>query len=184
MTLKPGINKIEYFSRIDGKPEPGVAKIYLSDMTGQKPAGVSFANNEAEHQAWAAAYEAKFATVTNSRIYIKTIPSQLAYNVKEITVRAVTDYQFIFENPDHMLHNLVITKPGKATAVGEMADAMAAQADALLRHYVPDTGGYPFLDTTNSFRRKDRFTIYYSKRAGEVSLHLHLSGPLANLWQE
>ena len=38
-----------------------------------------------------------------------------------------------------MLHNLVITQPGKESAVGEMADAMASRPDAMAKHYVPDT---------------------------------------------
>lgn len=139
LDLVPGLNKIEFFSEQDGIPKKGAVNLYLSDLTGGKPEGVSFAKDNAEHAAWEKAYEAEFATVTDTRIYIKAVPAQLAYNVKTITVKAGHPYQFIFENPDHMLHNLVITKPGKVAEVGAMADAMAADPDAMAKHYVPDT---------------------------------------------
>ena len=38
-----------------------------------------------------------------------------------------------------MLHNVVITKPGQAAEVGALADEMAAQADAMEKHYIPET---------------------------------------------
>lgn len=139
ITLEPGTNKIEFFTAMEGKPKKGAIDLYLANLTGDKPESILFAKDEDEHRAWAKIYEAENATVTEDRIYIKTVPAKLAFNVTEFTVKAGSTYRFILENPDHMLHNLVITKPGKATAVSGMADAMAAQADAMAKHYVPDT---------------------------------------------
>ena len=56
----------------------------------------------------------------------------MKFNVPSFTVKARKSYRFVLENPDHMLHNLVIAKPRKAVAVGEMSDAMA-------KHYVPES---------------------------------------------
>ncbi len=139
VTLDPGINKIEYFSEMRGKPMKGAANLYLANLIGEKPKGVTFARNTGEHQAWGKEWEDLYATVTDSRIYLKTIPSQLAFNVKTFTVKPNTEYQFILENPDHMLHNLVITNKGQANAVGELADKMAVDPDAMAKHFVPDT---------------------------------------------
>lgn len=137
--LEPGINKIEYFSERGGKPMKGDANLYLANLVGDKPEGVTFANTEAEHKSWAKSWEGRYATVTEDRIYVKAIPSQLAFNVKSFTVKPGKEYRFVFENPDHMLHNLVITQPGKATAVGELADKMATQTEAMAKHFVPET---------------------------------------------
>ena len=38
-----------------------------------------------------------------------------------------------------MLHNIVITKPRSGNAVGELADKMASQADAMAKHFIPDS---------------------------------------------
>lgn len=137
--LQRGINKIEYFSEHRGKPMKGATNLYLANLVGEKPAGVRIAPTEAEHQTWAKSWEDRYATVTDDRIYIKAIPSQLAFNVKTFTVKPGREYRFVFENPDHMLHNLVITQPGKGTTVGELSDEMATQPDAMTNHFVPES---------------------------------------------
>lgn len=137
LTLKKGINKIEFYSEIDGRARPGKYDLYLANLIGSKPEGVTFAKDEKTHQSWKKSFEDRYATVTQDRILIKTVPSQLSFNVPDFTVKAGKTYRFVFENPDHMLHNLVITRPGKAVAVGELADAMTSQPDAMARHYVP-----------------------------------------------
>lgn len=139
ISLTKGINKIEFYSAIDGKPKRGKYDLYLANLTGSKTEGVTFAKDEASHSAWSKDYEDRNATVTDERIIIKTVPSQLSFNVPSFTVKAGKSYRFILENPDHMLHNFVITKPGKAVAVGEMSDAMASQPDAMAKHYIPET---------------------------------------------
>jgi len=139
LTLVPGVNKIAFESADRGQPTEGRLDLYLANPIGGKPERVTFAKDQAEHTAWEKTYEDAFATVTDSRIYIKAVPSQMVYNVTRFTVKAGRTYTFVFENPDHMQHNLVITKPGKAAAVGALADAMAANPDAMEKHYVPDS---------------------------------------------
>lgn len=137
--LKTGINKIAYFSEIAGKPKKGKTSLYLANLVGNRPDATTFAKDLPEHQSWSKAYEAEFATVTDTRIYLKAIPSQLAFNVTTFTVKAGTTYDFVFENPDHMLHNIVITQPGKATEVGELSEKMASAPDAMKRHFIPES---------------------------------------------
>ena len=139
LSFTKGMNLIRTSSSSAGSRRPVVAKLSLADQTGKKPKGIHFAKNPAEHQKWAKAYDEEFATVTDKHIYLKTIPAALEFNVKSFTVKAGKTYDFIFDNVDHMLHNVVITKPGQEAAVGALADAMASQADAMEKHYIPES---------------------------------------------
>ena len=137
VTLEKGDNQIRYFlSR--GKRPNLLIDLYIANLIGNLPEGITFPADEEEHRKWNSAYDAANATVTADRIRIKAVPSKMAFNVKEFRVRAGHTYQFTFENPDHMLHNLLIVKPGKAAVVGAMADTMAAQAGAMEKHFIPD----------------------------------------------
>lgn len=138
VTLDEGDNQIRYFLSQGKKPNPFV-DLYLANPIGSVPTGIVFPANEDEHRKWNAAYDAANATVTEDRIRIKAVPSKMAFNAKEFRVRPGHTYQFAFENPDHMLHNLLIVKPGKAAVVGAMADKMAAQAGAMEKHFIPDS---------------------------------------------
>jgi azurin len=55
----------------------------------------------------------------------------------ELRVRAGQPVRLVFENPDLMPHNLLLTAPDAAEEVGALADAMAAEPSAMARHYVP-----------------------------------------------
>jgi len=139
-----GMNVIETTSGPANGRRSGVAKLSLADQTGRKPKGVHFAKDETEHKQWAKVYDEEFATVTDKHIYLKTIPAALEFNVKSFTVKAGKSYEFIFDNVDHMLHNVVITKPGQEAAVGALADEMASQADAMEKHYIPESDAILF----------------------------------------
>lgn len=141
--LVKGINHIEYFEKVKGKRGSRI-DLYLADLTGEVPDDVRIAKDLAEHQSWAKTWNDKYATVTDSRIYIKAVPSQMAFNVKTFTVEPGKEYQFVFDNPDHMLHNIVITKQGRGDAVGYLADKMAAQPDGMAKHFVPENDAVLF----------------------------------------
>ena len=139
VSLESGLNKLEYFTKADHRGRPGRIDLYLSNLIGGKPEPLNFPKDEAQHLKWTAEYDAANATVTDTTIRLKAIPAKMAFNVTEIHVEAGHTYQFIFENPDHMLHNVVISQPGKANAVGELADAMAAHPDGMAKHFVPES---------------------------------------------
>ncbi|MGE9270467.1 MAG: DUF7133 domain-containing protein, partial [Verrucomicrobiales bacterium] len=141
--LLAGINSIETTTRPNGRRRERFS-MNLADPVGRKPEGIVFARDAKEHRKWATAYEAKFATVTDKHIYLKTVPAALEFNVKSFTVKAGRTYEFIFENVDHMLHNVVVVKPGAEAKVGALADAMAARADAMEKHYVPESDAVLF----------------------------------------
>lgn len=54
-----------------------------------------------------------------------------------ITVKAGSKIKLTFNNPDDMMHNFLLVKPGKADAVGEQAVALGLQGQE--KGFIPDT---------------------------------------------
>jgi azurin len=71
-------------------------------------------------------------------IRIKALQNEMKYDLKTFTVEAGRSVVIIFENPDFMQHNLVITRPGTMTVVGRAADKLATDAKGASMQYVPD----------------------------------------------
>jgi putative membrane-bound dehydrogenase-like protein len=71
-------------------------------------------------------------------IRIKAVVNELQFDVTEFSVQAGEEVEIIFENPDFMQHNLLITEPGSLEEVGKAADKMAGNTDAAQKNYVPD----------------------------------------------
>ncbi|MEM6768028.1 MAG: plastocyanin/azurin family copper-binding protein [Bacteroidota bacterium] len=65
---------------------------------------------------------------------IGTLPG-LKYDVAEIRVKAGEKVRLNFNNNDDMLHNLLIVKPGKADAIGQLAMELGLQGQE--KGYVP-----------------------------------------------
>lgn len=82
--------------------------------------------------------EKKSGIVKKTVIRIKAIQNEMKYDLKTFTVMAGQPVEIIFENPDFMQHNLVITKPGAMEIVGRAADKLATDAKGASMHYVPD----------------------------------------------
>src|SRR5690606_26424029 len=76
--------------------------------------------------------------VPSQRIVLRAVKDIMQYDKKLITVRAGEPITLIFENPDGMQHNVVISQPGTLEIVGKAADAMLRASDAFEKHYVPD----------------------------------------------
>lgn len=60
----------------------------------------------------------------------------LKYDISEIQVKAGSKVKLTFNNNDDMLHNLIITRPGQASKIGEMAAQMGLIGEE--KGYVPD----------------------------------------------
>jgi len=69
-------------------------------------------------------------------LVVGTVPG-LKYDTSLLTVRAGARVRLVFKNSDDMLHNLVITKPGRGDAVGQAA--MELGLDGLAKSYVPES---------------------------------------------
>ena len=49
------------------------------------------------------------------------------------------DPNAVFDNPDIMMHNWVLLKPGSLNEIGYLADKLAAQPDGMEKEYLPDS---------------------------------------------
>lgn len=71
-------------------------------------------------------------------IKIKVIKNEMKYDLKTFSVEAGKPVEIVFENPDFMQHNLVITQLGALKTVGAAADKLAAHPKGAEMQYVPD----------------------------------------------
>jgi azurin len=76
--------------------------------------------------------------VSDNVIQIKVIKNQMKYDLKTFEVEAGKAIEIVFENPDFMQHNLVITKPGALETVGKAADKLASDPNGAEKQYVPE----------------------------------------------
>lgn len=71
-------------------------------------------------------------------IRIKVIKNEMKYDLKTFEAEAGKPVEIVFENPDFMQHNLVITQPGALQTVGKAADKLASDPKGAEKQYVPD----------------------------------------------
>ncbi len=71
-------------------------------------------------------------------IRLKVIKNEMKYDLKEFTVEAGKPVEIIFENPDFMQHNLLITQIGSLETVGKAADKMAGDPKGAEKNYIPE----------------------------------------------
>ena len=74
-------------------------------------------------------------------ITIGTKPG-LKFDIGELRVKAGSKVKLVFNNNDDMLHNLVVTKPGAANAVGEAALNLGLKGAEM--NYIPDNDNVLF----------------------------------------
>lgn len=70
-------------------------------------------------------------------LVLKTLPEQMFYDKTRLVVEAGKPVEIIFENPDSMPHNFVITVPGAREEIGKLAETMVPQADEEGRMFIP-----------------------------------------------
>lgn len=61
----------------------------------------------------------------------------LTYDTREFHVKAGEAIKLVFNNPDVVPHNWVLIQPGKLQVIGQEANKLVADPEALIRHYVP-----------------------------------------------
>lgn len=72
-------------------------------------------------------------------IRLRTLPEQMYFDQTLIPVEAGKPVAIIFENPDAMQHNLVLTAPGALEEIGQASEKMPPTPDAEGRLYVPSS---------------------------------------------
>ena len=100
--------------------------------------GLASAGDPAALGELVAAWESAHAADADA-LRVQAVPNQMQFAPREIRVKAGKMVRVVFENPDLMLHNFVLLRPGSGEEVGGLADQMAAKADAAARAYIPDS---------------------------------------------
>ncbi|MEM8668702.1 MAG: PVC-type heme-binding CxxCH protein [Planctomycetota bacterium] len=72
-------------------------------------------------------------------IAIGTVSHRMIYDKEQVVVQAGRPVEFRFSNTDAMPHNFAIVQPGALQEVGELAEKTARDADAMARHFIPDS---------------------------------------------
>jgi putative membrane-bound dehydrogenase-like protein len=111
-------------SLADAKPS-ALSRAIKTALTGAK-AGAATAETEEE------------LAKTHQIIRVKSTIGTLQYDVKEFSVKAGQPVAIVYENPDQLQHNLIVTTPGSYDRIGAEADKMMAAPDGLARSYIPD----------------------------------------------
>lgn len=100
---------------------------------------------------------ANWSNGPDQTIEIGTKPG-MQYDIKSIKAKAGSKIKLVFNNPDDMMHNLLITKPGKATEVGNLAIELGLQGQA--KGYIPDSDLVLF--HTNLLEPGSKDIIYFT----------------------
>lgn len=72
-----------------------------------------------------------------SREIVLEAGKNLTYATTSLRAKAGEAIRLTFRNPDVVPHNWVLAKPGTLVKVGQLANLLIADADAVARHYVP-----------------------------------------------
>lgn len=99
-------------------------------------------------------------------IRVATVPDRMLYDQEVLVAEAGKPVEILFENTDIMPHNFVITQPGALTEVGELAEAMATQPEAVQKQYVPDSPKVIVSSRLLQPRQVDRIQFQAPKQPG------------------
>ncbi len=97
------------------------------------------------------------AVAADEEIVIKAIVGEMKYDITNFNAKAGKTLKIIFENPDHMQHNLLILKPGTLEKVGLAADELAKQPNGVELQYIPTTSDVLF--STPLVNPEERFEL-------------------------
>jgi putative heme-binding domain-containing protein len=82
----------------------------------------------------------------------------LTFSTRSFTAKAGEPLQITLANPDVVPHNWVLVKPGALQRIGEQANRLVADPEAVARHYVPKTDDVLYY--TDIVPAHDEFTIW------------------------
>jgi putative heme-binding domain-containing protein len=82
----------------------------------------------------------------------------LTFSTRTLRVKAGEKIKLSFSNPDVVPHNWVLVKPGTLAKVGDLANKLIADPEAVMRHYVPKSPDV--LAYTDIVSPQDEFSIF------------------------
>jgi azurin len=83
----------------------------------------------------------------------------LTFSTRVLHATAGEPLALTLNNPDVVPHNWALTKPGKLQTVGEQANRLVADPEAVIRQYVPQTSDV--ICYTDIVEPQERSTIYF-----------------------
>ena len=83
----------------------------------------------------------------------------LTFSTRTLRAKAGEAVKLTFSNPDVVPHNWVLIKPGSLSKVGDLANKLVADPEAVLRHYVPKLPDV--LAYTDIVSPQDQFSIFF-----------------------
>src|SRR5581483_5834869 len=98
-------------------------------------------------------------TLSNARPITMEAGTNLAFETRLLKVHAGETIKLTFSNPDVVPHNWVLVKPGALERVGDLANKLVADPEAMTRHYVPRSDDVLYY--TDIVPPRDSFTIYF-----------------------
>lgn len=85
--------------------------------------------------------------------------TNLTYKTRSFRVRAGEPIALTLSNPDVVPHNWALAKPGTLQRVGQLANQLISDPDAVIRHYIPHTEDV--LVYTDVVLPRGKFTVYF-----------------------
>jgi putative heme-binding domain-containing protein len=101
----------------------------------------------------------------NARAIKLEAGKNLSFTTPSITVEAGVAIRLTFDNPDVVPHNWVLIKPGTLERVGDLANRIIADPEAIVRQYVPRSDDV--LAYTDIVPPHERFTIWFRAPAAK-----------------
>lgn len=83
----------------------------------------------------------------------------LTYATRTVHVRRGEAIELILRNPDVVPHNWALIRPGSLAAVGELANRLISDPEAVARHYIPESDDV--LVYTDVVPPGEAFTVYF-----------------------
>ncbi|HYH55851.1 MAG TPA: plastocyanin/azurin family copper-binding protein, partial [Anseongella sp.] len=71
-------------------------------------------------------------------IQLGAVVNEMKYDKELLQLKAGSTVKIVFTNSDHMLHNLLILRPGSMEKVGAAADQLAQDPQGASRDYIPE----------------------------------------------
>ena len=159
LDLQPGINSVEIaYRRLRG----AAPAVHIYDPLGRPLSDAKIPSGTEELNRFAAEWS-KVHAADEGALRVQAVPHQMKFAPTELRVTAGEEVRIVFENPDLMLHNLVIIAPGSEEEVGQLADEMAAASDGLAKQYVPASPRV--LHATPLINHKERFELRFTAPA-------------------
>jgi azurin len=88
-----------------------------------------------------------------------TAGKNLTFSTRSLRAKAGESVQLTFTNPDVVPHNWVLVRPRSLSAVGNLANGLVADPEAVARQYVPRTDDVLFY--TDIVPPQESFTIFF-----------------------